>query len=1098
MYLRSSVTSSKLSVGCRLGLLGLAAALGGLPWKGQAALRLNEIVAVNQVGLPDDRGGRPDWIELHNPTDAQVDLSGWGLSDDPSRPRRWVFQSAAIPPGGFLVVYASGEDRQPSATLPLGPSEVPGLVGWYRADDLLSDPRTSLRPGPGGSFVRSWPDASGRGAALEQALPARQPILNPGSPAAVRFDGVDDFLRFPRAWATNSFTVLCVVAPSGAHEIDEESSAGVGGVSGQRWLFGANHGGDLDAGMGLSAGTNGLSVYEHGSGYMPALAVMARPFATPAEIVSVVYDEKRVLTAVAGLSGPVRGPSPRRQVFAPTDLGAGAYGAFAGEVREIVIFDRPLSDAERRGVELGLAERHGLTLATAFHTNFRLDGDGETLVLTRPDGQVEDRVRYPALPRDVAWGRPPTLPDQWVFFAEPTPGTANTTVPSGTTLAAPQFSVSPGFYSTPFSLVLSSSDAEAEIRYTLDGSEPVETSPRYVDAVGILNRTTQPNRASAISTAPSWRAPAGLVFKGTVVRARAFRTNSVPSETVTGTYFVHPAARDRYPLPVVALTTASSNLFDADRGIYVPGKAPGGNYAQTGDAWERPVFVEFYETNGVRAIAAESGLRIHGNTSFQFPIKGLRLHALNQKGTGPFEHRIFPDRDTDRFSRLLLRPSGHDYNLTLMRDGMMQTVASETGLDVQAYRPAVVFINGEYWGIHNLQEAIERNYFAAHHPEVDPNALDYLEGYPPGMFVYEGAADGYTEMIQHLETHGAADAASLDWAGARMDLRNFQDYKIAEIFYVRWDIGNHRVWRPHTPGALFRWVLFDCDVGFGGFWSEPNAWSFDMLRAVLEPSGSLHGHNNGTTVFLLRTLLDNPKFRSEFILRFADLMNTTYETSRVVGIIDRMAAEIAPQIQEHTDRWRAPSSVREWQTQVEALRAFAKSRPAAMRQHLSAYFNLPGWVQLRLQRDSPEGGTVECHSIAPLVGLERSWSGSYPAQQTITLRALPHPGWRFEGWSELPGVTDATLAVALQSDTVLTARFAPLAPPRVTGVRRISAQGIAITSQVAAGASVTVETSPDLLHWTTLGQYSATPEGEVAWTSDVGRERLFFRIRLLP
>lgn len=71
---------------------------------------------------------------------------------------------------------------------------------------------------------------------------------------------------------TDNFTVMAWVKAVDEHEVDKESDAGTAGTKGQRYLFGANHGSEL-AGAGVSVGTNGISVYEHGDGYMPALAV---------------------------------------------------------------------------------------------------------------------------------------------------------------------------------------------------------------------------------------------------------------------------------------------------------------------------------------------------------------------------------------------------------------------------------------------------------------------------------------------------------------------------------------------------------------------------------------------------------------------------------------------------------------------------------------------------------------------------------------------------------------------------------------------------------------------------------------------------------
>lgn len=71
---------------------------------------ISEIVARNEFSFEDGYGNHPDWVELHNPGNVAVDLTGYGLSDDVTRPMKWVFPEVSIPAHGYLVVFASGRD----------------------------------------------------------------------------------------------------------------------------------------------------------------------------------------------------------------------------------------------------------------------------------------------------------------------------------------------------------------------------------------------------------------------------------------------------------------------------------------------------------------------------------------------------------------------------------------------------------------------------------------------------------------------------------------------------------------------------------------------------------------------------------------------------------------------------------------------------------------------------------------------------------------------------------------------------------------------------------------------------------------------------
>ena len=73
---------------------------------------ISEFMASNQTGITDETGARPDWIEIRNPDSAPVLMTGWSLTDNALEPRKWSFPAVNIPAKGFLLVYASGNDRR--------------------------------------------------------------------------------------------------------------------------------------------------------------------------------------------------------------------------------------------------------------------------------------------------------------------------------------------------------------------------------------------------------------------------------------------------------------------------------------------------------------------------------------------------------------------------------------------------------------------------------------------------------------------------------------------------------------------------------------------------------------------------------------------------------------------------------------------------------------------------------------------------------------------------------------------------------------------------------------------------------------------------
>ncbi len=178
---------------------------------------------------------------------------------------------------------------------------------------------------------------------------------------ALAFDGAGDeiYWSYSGGVPANTFTLEASVKAMISHSIDSESQTGVGGVSGQHYLFWPNYPSDssrspypgdrlVDAGMGVSLGTNGISVYEHGSSYMPTHAVYSGSLGTDWNHVIVVYNNKTPYIYLNGVLVRTGLQSTRQNVYAPIRLGVGQYGHFQGIVDEVVLYDRALNATDVR------------------------------------------------------------------------------------------------------------------------------------------------------------------------------------------------------------------------------------------------------------------------------------------------------------------------------------------------------------------------------------------------------------------------------------------------------------------------------------------------------------------------------------------------------------------------------------------------------------------------------------------------------------------------------------------------------------------------------------------------------------------------------
>lgn len=74
-------------------------------------LSINEIMIYNRNSIKDRDGDFSDWIEIHNQTEKEINLDGFGLTDNTETLFKWKFDNVVIEPNSFLLVWASGKNR---------------------------------------------------------------------------------------------------------------------------------------------------------------------------------------------------------------------------------------------------------------------------------------------------------------------------------------------------------------------------------------------------------------------------------------------------------------------------------------------------------------------------------------------------------------------------------------------------------------------------------------------------------------------------------------------------------------------------------------------------------------------------------------------------------------------------------------------------------------------------------------------------------------------------------------------------------------------------------------------------------------------------
>ncbi|MBL7899975.1 MAG: CotH kinase family protein [Crocinitomicaceae bacterium] len=631
----------------------------------------------------------------------------------------------------------------------------------------------------------------------------------------------------------------------------------------------------------------------------------------------------------------------------------------------------------------------------------------------------------------------------------------------GQQLALPYSNGVSGIYTTDVTLSLFHDTPGVTIFYTLNGNEPTPQDFIYTGPITLSNRNGDPNIYSEIPTNPSfdyptgaydldrandrgWLPPYSEVYKINVIRYRAYKPGFAPSETVTQTFMIDPLGADRYDFPILSLVVDSTDLFSAESGIYVYGNHPDGNYTQKGVAWERIMNLELFDETGTLVLDHQVRGRMHGGGSRSSCKKNFRIYAEN--GTvSNFNFPFFENYALEQYKRIILRGGGHSPSC-FPRDDLANMITEGLSVDQQHVRHIILFINGEYWGIHTIKERVD-NYFIQNRYGLDDDEITIIDQ----EYDIQGSGSTVDAMeMESLEDFIIANDMSLDenyaYVLEKIDVDNYIDYMCSEIFLsnVDWVYSNVMIWRktgpfdPSKEGAhdgRFRWIFYDFDGAFGGDCSQAY-YTVNTLGAATITSGTFASYTR-----FFRGLLDNLMFRKKFVNRMCDLMNSQYRKNRVVEKVWEIYNALTPSMTENVDRWRYPStattlytrqfetpSLTQWNLNFYYLDIFAKRRQRKVRDHMMMKWGYPDSSLVTVNVNDPEMGMVQVNSIlinenlAGVNSIPYPWDGYYMNTVELPLTAIPKPGYRFVEWQGT-GITNQTITWNPDGDSTFIAVF---------------------------------------------------------------------------
>lgn len=521
-----------------------------------------------------------------------------------------------------------------------------------------------------------------------------------------------------------------------------------------------------------------------------------------------------------------------------------------------------------------------------------------------------------------------------------------------------RFSHPSGYYASPFTLKLNY-DSSYKVYYTLNGNTPT-TSAKAYQSTGI-----------AINDLSS---DIGKNDDIVVVRAAAFRNGKQVGTTVTATYIVNKkygSFAGRYNnLAVISISTDKTNLYGSN-GILT-------NYTEHGRESERPAHVEFFDSDGTAGFSIDAGIRVYGGTSRANPQKSLKLVARKEydADNGKFKYPMIAGsydlsgKLIDRYDSFILRAGGND-NLfggernTLLRDALVHSLAGKiSNIVSQAYRPVVVYINGDYFGVYNLRDDTDKDYLEQHYGVPKDEVAIVTYGHENGNWFYkidegtEADLSNYQNMLTWIASNNMASSANYTKANSMLDMDNFIKYIAVNVYANNrdWPHNNVRAWKyvGKTNGSYgqdgkWRFMLKDIDYSWGIIYS-PGQTENVVAEETAHSENVLRG-GAGEISAAFASLMRNAQFKSQFLKFMDEMVNQYFSQSSAYAMITKMRDAIAKEYSHiYTNIWythpdfpaqgeyQVSLTYEKWRNAIETLYEYARKRPTVIKNLIKAVY----------------------------------------------------------------------------------------------------------------------------------------------------------------
>lgn len=874
-------------------------------FRNEGKLIISEVLASNKNTIFDSYGNASDYIEIYNGYDYDINLEGFYLSDDNFNTKKWKFPNITIKEKEYLIIYASGLDKKgeelhtnfklnnSGEVVTLSDSKGKSLSKLYYLEtstdtsygyvndsyayfyeatpgyknecDFSKEPITTNKKDMNLYITEYMTDNISAYKSLDNKYYSVIEIYNDNN-YDVNLKGfylsnkIDDAYKYKMPDVVVKAKSYIVVFASGLNKSASEVHTNFSLDSSDNVIiFSDKYKNEIDKVYLTKLDTNSSFGYYDNEWHYYDKNSIGKENSSKYQIkqeknTNLIINEVTILPTEA-----IEIKNISAQNINLSNFSIGDKSGKKVELPNVIL--KPNSFYIVYGSDNYLYQNKKL------YTGFHLNTTTETIYLYEND-RVVNEYKVGKLKNNISSG---IYNEKRVYYKKASLGLENSNDFYDGYSSVPEFNKNGGYVEKGTKINISSSD-DSEIYYTLDGSFPDKNSLKYTKPIEI-NKTT-------------------------VVKAVAYKDNYIESDIISRTFIVGR----NHDVAIISISASDNDLFGTT-GLL------SNYYAET----EKKISFEFYEPNGTLGTSFIAGSKLTGMDSRKKEQKSMAVFLRKKYGKQEVTYPFFKEGKTTTYSSFTLRNSGEDpYDIRIQDTVLTYALKGKMDIDMQDYRPVVVYLNGKYYGLYNMREKLNGDYIESKY-NIEKENVDLIKYRTP----VEGTITSYNNLIKYINNNDPKDKKVYEYLKTQIDMEEFCNYLIVESYYGNTDQGNIRYWKDKD--GKWRWMLYDLDWSF---WYTDLSVGYPVINTNIPAVTYV-----SSTFTLARRLYRNQDFKDLYLKTFAYHLKNTFEPNQMRQIVDELKNEIKNEIPYHLERWDKGSlTIKGWENNVNNFKKRLENR----------------------------------------------------------------------------------------------------------------------------------------------------------------------------